>query len=88
MKKILLLIVALILASCSDQFSVDSVVDAPIEQTANSDVKMLIEKARRGDGKASKTNTKTGSSAKTGAKTSPCKKRTDNSQKDGTTAFC
>ena len=52
MKKILLLIVALILASCSDQFSVDSVVDAPIEQTANSDVKMLIEKARRGDGKA------------------------------------
>ena len=52
MKKILLLIVVLILASCSDQFSVDSVVDAPIEQTANSDVKMLIEKARRGDGKA------------------------------------
>lgn len=52
MKKILLLIVVLILASCSDQFSVESVVEAPIEQTANTDVKMLIEKARRGDGKA------------------------------------
>lgn len=52
MKKVLLLIVVLILASCSDQFSVDSVVDTPIEQTANSDVKMLIEKARCGDGKA------------------------------------
>lgn len=31
MKKVLLLIVVLILASFSDQFSVDSVVDTPIE---------------------------------------------------------
>ena len=52
MRKYLLFVVVLILASCSDQFNVENVADAVLEPSAGSDVSALMEKARWGDGEA------------------------------------
>ena len=52
MRKCLLFVVVLILASCSDQFNVENVTDAVLEPSADSDVSALMEKARWGDGEA------------------------------------
>lgn len=52
MRKYLLFIVGMILASCSDQFNVENVADAVTEPSASSDVDGLVEKARWGDGQA------------------------------------
>ena len=52
MRKYLLFVVVLILASCSDQFNVENVTDAALEPSADSDVSALMEKARWGDGEA------------------------------------
>ena len=52
MRKCLLFVVVLILASCSDQFNVENVTDAVLEPSADSDVNALMEKARWGDGEA------------------------------------
>ena len=52
MRKYLLFVVALILASCSDQFNVENVADAVLEPSAGSDVSAFMEKARWGDGEA------------------------------------
>ena len=52
MRKYLLFIVGMILASCSDQFNVENVADAVTEPSASSNVDGLVEKARWGDGQA------------------------------------
>lgn len=52
MRKYLLFVVGMILASCSDQFNVENVADAVTEPSVSSDVDGLVEKARWGDGQA------------------------------------
>ena len=52
MKKYLLLVVALVMFSCTDQFVVDEVAGEYAQQTPASEVTALIEKARWGDGQA------------------------------------
>ena len=52
MRKCLLFVVVLILASCSDQFNAEKVADAVIEPSTDGDVSALMEKARWGDGEA------------------------------------
>ena len=52
MKKYLLFSAVLVLAGCTDQLGVENVVDMPVEQAADSEVRVLIEKARWGDADA------------------------------------
>ena len=52
MKKFLFFVVALVLVSCTDQLLVDEVASRPVEQDAASEVSVLMEKARWGDGEA------------------------------------
>jgi len=52
MKKYLLFIAVLVLAGCTDQLGVENVADVSVEQAADSEVKVLIEKARWGDADA------------------------------------
>ena len=52
MKKLLYLIVVLISTSCTEQILVDDVANDSVEQTSISEVNVLIEMARWGDGEA------------------------------------
>ena len=52
MKKYLFLVMTLVLVSCTDQLMVDEVAGEHAQQTLESDVETLMEKARWGDGQA------------------------------------
>ena len=52
MKKLFYLVVTLLMISCSEQLLVDEVVGESVEQTAVSELNVLMEKARWGNGEA------------------------------------